>query len=178
MVDLSHRDFTFNGCRFESYLEHDYPYENREIVKGGQFNVRFDERYSKEKWSITINELKNIFERLPDKEKNNAIIWGKHYAQAGAVNLFNERSDLPKAFSLHGSFYNWVPKGEMPVTTICLGYNVGGFFNEYSEEVIKVKTIYNPYSENEEELHQHIYICKKPKLELQQITGLSVKLGC
>jgi hypothetical protein len=115
----------------ESYLKHDYPYENRDLVKGGQFNVRFDERYSKEKWAVTIKELKNVYDSLPNPEKNNTIIWGKHYAQAGAVNLFNERYDLPRAFSLHGSFYNWIPKGEMPETTICLGYNVGGFFYGY-----------------------------------------------
>lgn len=156
----------------ESYLEHDYPYENREIVKGGQFNVRFDERYSKEKWSVTIKGLKNIYDSLPDIEKNNTIIWGKHYAQAGAVNLFNERYDLPKAFSLHGSFYNWLPKGEMPETTICLGYNVGDFFDGYFDEVDKVRTIYNPYSENEEELHQHIYICKKPKQTFDELKTL------
>lgn len=156
----------------ESYLKHDYPYENRDVIKGGQFNVRFEERYSKEKWAVTLKEMKNVYDSLPNTEKNNTIIWGKHYAQAGAVNLFNKRYDLPKAFSLHGSFYNWVPKGEMPETTICLGYNVGGFFNEYFDEVIKVKTIYNPYSENEEELHQHIYICKKPKQSFDELKTL------
>lgn len=156
----------------ESYLKHDYPYENREGVKGGQFNVRFDERYSKEKWTVTLKELKTVYDSLPNSEKNNTVIWGKHYAQAGAVNLFNKRYGLPKAFSLHGSFYNWVPEGEMPETTICLGYNVGDFFNEYFGEVIKVKTIYNPYSENEEELHQHIYICKKPKQAFDELKTL------
>ncbi len=156
----------------ESYLKHDYPYENRDVVKDGQFNVRFEERYSKEKWAVTMNELKNVYDSLPDPEKSNTIIWGKHYAQAGAVNLFNERYGLPKAFSLHGSFYNWVPKGEMPETTICLGYNVGDFFNEYFNEVTKVKTIYNPYSENEEELHQHICICKKPKQTFGELKNL------
>jgi hypothetical protein len=156
----------------ESYLKHDYPYENRDVVKGSQFNVRFDERYSKEKWAITLQGLKNVYDSLPNPEKHNTIIWGKHYAQAGAVNLFNERYDLPKAFSLHGSFYNWVPEGKMPETTICLGYNVGSFFNEYFDEVIKVRTIYNPYSENEEELHQHIYICKKPKQTFGELKNL------
>jgi len=156
----------------ESYLKNDYPYENREVVKGGQFNVRFGERYSKEKWAVTLKELKTVYDSLPNTEKNNTIIWGKHYAQAGAVNLFNEQYDLPKAFSLHGSFYNWIPEGEMPETTICLGYNIGGFFKGYFEEVIKVKTIYNPYSENEEEQHQHIYICKNPKQTFNELKTL------
>ncbi|WP_424493269.1 ArnT family glycosyltransferase [Salinimicrobium sp. GXAS 041] len=156
----------------ESYLKHDYPYENREVVKGGQFNIRFDERYSEEKWAITMKELKTVYDSLPKSEKDNTLIWGKHYAQAGAVNLLKDRYELPKAFSLHGSFYNWMPEGKMPETTICLGYNVGDFFYEYFAEVIKVKTIYNPYSQNEEELHQHIYICKGPKYTFDELKEL------
>ncbi|MGB5647263.1 MAG: glycosyltransferase family 39 protein, partial [Muriicola sp.] len=46
----------------ESYLKHDYPYENRDVVKGGQFNVRFEERYSKEKWAVTLKELKTVYD--------------------------------------------------------------------------------------------------------------------
>jgi hypothetical protein len=156
----------------ESYLKYDYPYENREVVEGGQFSVSFEERYSKEKWAVTLSELKTVYNSIPNTEKNNTIIWGKHYAQAGAVNLFRDRYDVPKAFSLHGSFYNWVPEGKMPETTICLGYNIGDFFKEYFYEVTKVKTIYNPYSENEEELHQHIYICKKPKQTFDELKTL------
>lgn len=156
----------------ESYLKHDYPHENREIVPGGKYNVRFDERYSKHKWETTLKELQNVYNGLSNTEKQNTIIWGKHYAQAGAVNLFNKQYDLPEAFSLHGSFYNWVPKGEMPVVTIALGYNVGDFFQGYFNEVVKVKTVYNPYSENEEELHQHIYICKKPKQSFDDLREL------
>lgn len=155
-----------------SYLKHDYPFEKREVVKGGQFNIRFDERYSKDKWDVTLQQLKIVYDSLPNKEKHNTKIWGKHYAQAGAVNLFNERYGLPDAFSLHGSFYNWVPEGEMPPTTVCLAYNVDDFFEGYFDEVIKVKTIYNPYSETEEEQHQHIYICKSSKQTYDELKTL------
>jgi len=155
-----------------NYLEHDYPYENREVVVGGEYNVAFEERYTTDKWNITLKELKAVYDGLPSIEREKALIWGKHYAQAGAVNLFGESSGLPKAFSLHGSFYNWIPDGNIPETTICLSYNVGEFFNEYFDEVVKVKTIYNPYAENEEELHQHIYICKGPKQTFDQLKML------
>lgn len=156
----------------ERYLKHEYPYENSVAVKGGLYNIKLEERYSKEKWAVTLTELKNVYDSLPSQEKSNIIIWGKHYSQVGAISLFNESYGLPEAFSLHGSFYNWVPEGEMPATTLCLGYNVGGFFNEYFDEVVKVRTIYNPYSENEEELHQHIYVCKKPKQTFDQLKTL------
>lgn len=155
----------------ESYLSHGYPYENKEI-RGGEYAVKFDERYSKEKWAVTLKELQNVYEGLPNEEKENAVIRGKHYGRAGAVNLFCERYAIPKAFSLHGSFYNSVPKGEMPKTTLVLCYDVGDFFQEYFNEVIKVKTIYNPYADTEEELFQHIYICKEPKLSFEELKEL------
>ncbi len=153
----------------ESYLKHDYPYENREVIEGGQFNVRSEERYSKDYWPDILKELKTVNDSLPDEERNKTKIWGKHYAQAGVVNLFKDRYNLPMAFSLHGSFYNWVPKGNMAETTVCLGYNIGGFFREYFDEVKKVRTFYNPYAETKEEQYQHIYICKKPKQTFDEL---------
>jgi hypothetical protein len=153
----------------QSYLIHDYPYEKQEIP-GGQFAVRFEERYSTEKWALTMKELQNVYDSLPEKE--NIIIWGKHYSQAGAVNLFGANYGLPNAFSLHGSFYNWAPLGDMPATMIAFSYNSDRFFPQYFDEVIKVRTIYNPYSANEKRLYQHIYICRKPKQTLAELKDL------
>jgi len=130
----------------ESYLKVDYPKENREPVIGGQYNVAFSERYSADLWKETLQELKSVYEMLPPTEQESSIIWGKHYAQAGAVNLMGSKYDLPKAFSVHGSFYNWVPLGKIPATTICLSY--------------------------EEELYQHIYLCRGPKQSFDQLKSL------
>lgn len=156
----------------ESYLKYDYPYESREIVPGGKFNVRFEERYSKEKWAVTLKELKTVYDSLPYSEKNNIIIWGKHYGQAGAVNIFKEQYELPKAFSLHGSFYTWAPNGEMPNTIIAIRYGDArgaNFFEPYFEEVIPAKIIYNPYADKEERIWQTVFICKKPKQTFNEL---------
>lgn len=97
---------------------------------------------------------------------------GKHYGQAGAVNVLGSGYNLPKAFSYHGSFYSWAPEGEMPQTILALSYDVGDFFNPYFEEVKLVKTIYNPYADNEEELYQRIYVCKKPRQNFDKMKTL------
>ncbi len=159
----------------ESYLKHDYPYENREGIEGGEFNIRFEERYSEEKWDITLQELKSVYDSLPNIEKNNAMIWGKHYGQAGAVNLFQEKYNLPETFSLHGSFYTWLPEGEMPNTVIAIRYSSAegsDFFEPFYNEIIAVKSIYNPYADDEEELWQTIFICKKPKQTFKELKML------
>lgn len=153
---------------FGHYLKVVYPFEKKEII-GGKYAIKYDEYYTKQKWQITMQELKAVYDSLPAKERKNCLIWGKHYGQAGAINLFNDQYNLPPSFSYHGSFYSWVPQGQMPETIIALSYRVGNFFEPFFDEVIKVRSIYNPYSGTDEELYQYIYICKKPKQNFDKL---------
>lgn len=159
---------------FNRYLEKVYPYEEKE-VKGGEFGVKYDEYYTQKKWKTTMQNLQSVYKSLPEDEKQDCFIWGKHYGQAGAVNLYGRSNNLPKAFSYHGSFYSWTPKGKMPKTVIALSYQVGNFFESYFEEVTLMKSIYNPYADNEEELYQHIYICRKPKQDFDKMKRIFEK---
>lgn len=156
---------------FKDYLKYVYEFEKKDI-EGGKHGVKYDEYYTKEKWTETMKLLKTVYDSLPDNEKENTMIWGKHYGQAGAVNLIGKDYRLPKAFSYHGSFYAWTPKGEIPNTIVALSYRVGDFFLPYFDEVTLVKEIYNPYADNEEELYQRIYICKKPKQDFDKMKEL------
>ena len=156
---------------FDRYLAKVYQYEKKDI-EGGRYGVKYDEYYTREKWSETMQQLKSVYDSLPASEKPGCIIWGKHYAQAGAVNLFGADHNLPEAFSYHGSFYSWAPAGRMPNTTIALSYRVGDFFSPYFDDVKLVRTIYNPYADTEEELYQRIYICKRPKQDFEKMKEL------
>ncbi len=156
---------------FNRYLTKVYPFEKKEI-EGGKYAVKFDEYLTKQKWQETMQELKSVYDSLPADQRKNCLIWGKHYGQAGAINLFRNQYGLPSAFSYHGSFYSWAPDGQMPGTIIVLSYRVGNFFQSFFEEVNIVRTIYNPYSANDEELYQYIYVCKKPKQNFDQMKSL------
>jgi len=159
---------------FNRYLEKVYPHEKKDI-KGGEFSVKYDEYYTQDKWKTTLQDLNSVYKSLSLNERQDCLIWGKHYAQAGAVNLFGESYNLPKSFSYHGSFYSWTPKGKMPKTVIALSYQVGDFFKSYFEEVTLVKSIYNPYADNEEELYQRIYICRNPRQDFEKMKVLFEK---
>lgn len=156
---------------FERYLDRIHKYESKK-VEGGTFAVGFDEYYTKEKWKTTLTDLKQVYDSLPAIEKRDCRIWGKHYAQAGAISLFKNKYNLPGAFSYHGSFYTWAPTGEMPNTVIALSYRIGNYFDPYFEDVQQVRTIYNPYADTEEELFQYIYVCKKPKQSFDKMKTL------
>lgn len=154
------------------YIAHIYPYEALD-VKGGRYGIRFEEYYSDEKWDKTLSAIKTVYDSLSTVEKAHALIWGKHYSQAGILKLRGKKYDLPDAFSYHGSFYNWAPdRGEIPETIIALRESKADgkdFFEPYFKTVIPVRTVYNAYAKKEDELYQTIFICKEPKQDFQQL---------
>lgn len=131
----------------------------------GRRPVEFAEYYGREHWSNTLTALREVYDSLPAAEKQDCLIWGKHYRQAGAVNLFRTQYELPVAFSYHGSFYLWAPSGKMPATVIAFTNGEAGsdFFENYFSEVIPVKKVFNKYADDEKDTWQTIYICKQPK---------------
>ncbi|GAB4512169.1 MAG: hypothetical protein Tsb004_17660 [Allomuricauda sp.] len=156
----------------ESYLDTIYPYENNYLVQGAEYSIPFEERYSHHNWPAVMKKLENVIGNLPVSGQKELLFWGKHYRQAGAVNLFGKDFDLPKAFSLHGSFYSWLPEGEMPDTVIALSYADADFFENYFEDVTLAETIHNPYADEKEKLWQKIFICNNPKQDFGQLKHL------
>lgn len=140
--------------------------------KNDRYEVEYTEYYSKSKWEKTMNGLQTVYDSLPSNERNNCLIWGKHYSQAGGVNLFRESYNLPEAISYHGSFYLWTPlKGNLPPTIIAFTNGEAGinFFESFFKSVEPVKKIYNPYAIDEKDLWQTIYICKQPRVNFQEL---------
>ena len=137
-----------------------------------RFQVDCQEYFAQTKWRNTLTALKEVYESMPQEEKQNCMIWGKHYSQAGGVNLYGADYGLPKAFSYHGSFYLWTPEsGALPKTVIAFtnGEAEISFFQDFFNSVVPVKKVYNPYASFDEDIYQTIFICKEPK---QDFAGL------
>lgn len=140
--------------------------------KDNRYDIEYKEYYSKTNWAKTMNGLQTVYDSLPMSERKYCLIWGKHYSQAGGVNLFRENYKMPKAFSYHGSFYLWTPgKGKLPKTIIAFSNGEAGidFFQSFFNSVVAVKQIHNPYANDAKDLWQTIYICKEPKLNFEQL---------
>lgn len=137
-----------------------------------RFQVDCQEYFAQTKWKNTLTALKDVYDSLPQTEKKTCVIWGKHYSQAGGVNLYRVDYGLPKAFSYHGSFYLWTPEsGPIPETVIAFtnGEAEIDFFQDFFGSVVAVKKVYNPYASFDKDLYQTIFICKEPK---QDYAGL------
>jgi len=133
--------------------------------ENNRYPIPFNEYYSQGKWAKTMKALQTVYDSLPPKEKQSCMIWGKHYSQAGAVQLFGSAYGLPPTFSYHGSFYLWAPSGSMPQIVIAFTNGEAGidFFQTYFNSVTAVKQVYNPYADFDKDMYQTIYLCKHPK---------------
>lgn len=143
-----------------------------ERFQNERFQVDCQEYFAQTKWKNTLTALKQVYDSLPQTEKQTCMIWGKHYSQAGGVNLYRADYGLPKAFSYHGSFYLWTPEsGTIPKTVIAFTNGEAGidFFQDFFSSVVAVKKVYNPYASFDKDLYQTIFICKEPR---QDFAGL------
>jgi hypothetical protein len=64
----------------------------------GRYPVHYQEYYAPTKWPATLTALKAVYDSLPAPEKQHCLIWGKHYSQAGGVNLYRGSYGLPAAW--------------------------------------------------------------------------------
>ncbi len=136
-----------------------------------RYKIPFQEYYSQSLWDNTLSAIKQTYDDLPENEQQNCLIWGKHYKEAGAVNLYRDKYQLPKSFSYHGSFYLWAPAGNIPNTIIAFSDRGAGidFWQAYFHTVIEREKVYDQYADDDEDLWRTIYICKDPKQDFDDL---------
>ncbi len=145
--------------------------------KDDRYKIHYQEYYSQSKWANTLSGIQRVYDSLPANEQKNCLIWGKHYSQAGAINLYGAKYKLPQAFSYHGSFYLWAPGGQMPETIIAYANDEAGidFFEPFFGAVTRVGKVYNPYAESDKHVWETIYLCKKPYYTFDKLKELFSK---
>jgi len=131
----------------------------------------FENYYSRAIWDQILTRVSDTYRNLPPAEQKSCFIWGRHYSQAGGINLLGKKYNLPPAFSFHSSCYNWVPEFSKDITVI--GINDANlekdYWHQYFEEVDEVGLINNPYATDYRWYTQHIYLCRRLKYDSNEL---------
>lgn len=61
-------------------------------------------------WEEMVAKVADFYHRLPPAEQAKCMIEGGNYGEAGALNFYREKYDLPEAVSFDASFLLWVPE--------------------------------------------------------------------
>jgi hypothetical protein len=140
----------------------------------GKIPLPFENFYTKPIWNEIMAKVGNEYHNLTPEEQRHCLIWGRHYSQAGIIDLYRRKYDLPKAISFHSSFYNWVPEFDTNTTFITISDSnlKEEYWHQYFNEVTAVGTIENKYTDNYKWYTHNIFICRKLKFDSSDLKKL------
>jgi hypothetical protein len=111
-------------------------------------------------WEEMVGAVAKAYYSLPAEERAKAAIYGQHFVQAGAVDLFGKKYGLPKALSGHLNYWLWGPRDYTGEIVIVIGSTVEGERRNF-EQVDIGATFENPYGYSWE--RRPILICRRLK---------------
>ncbi|HVA94809.1 MAG TPA: hypothetical protein VNI36_07895, partial [Candidatus Dormibacteraeota bacterium] len=117
-------------------------------------------------WRHQVKVVAGVFHSLPVAERSQVAILTKNYGQAGAIDYFGAAAGLPRAISGHNNYYLWGPRQYDGHVVIAVGMSLKDLKPLFGQ-IDLAATIVNGYAIPEEN-NLPVYICRKPKMTLQQ----------
>jgi Dolichyl-phosphate-mannose-protein mannosyltransferase len=117
-------------------------------------------------WPQQAETVAGVFQSLSPEEQSRVAILAKNYGQAGAIDYFGPALGLPHAISGHNNYYLWGPQRYSGEVVIAVGMPLDALKPLFGQ-IDLAATINNEYAIPEEN-NLPVYICRKPKMTLQQ----------
>jgi hypothetical protein len=68
-----------------------------------------------------VAEVARVYAGLTPDERHHAVLWGRDFGVAGAIDYFGRAYGLPRAISGHQNYYLWRPPGQSGELMIAVG---------------------------------------------------------
>jgi len=117
-------------------------------------------------WPQQVDTVAGVFQSLSPDEQSRVAILAKNYGQAGAIDYFGPSLGLPHAISGHNNYYLWGPQQYTGEVVIAVGMPLADLKPLFGQ-IELAATINHEYAIPEEN-NLPIYICRNPKMTLQQ----------
>jgi hypothetical protein len=117
-------------------------------------------------WPQQAEVVAGVFHALSPEEQSRVAIFTKNYGQAGAIDYFGPSLGLPHAISGHNNYYLWGPQQYTGEVVIAVGMPLESL-KPLFDQIELAATINYDYAIPEEN-NLPVYICRKPRITLQQ----------
>ena len=117
-------------------------------------------------WAEMTEKVSEVYHSLPAEEQAKTAIYASNYGQAGAIDFFGAKYNLPKAISPHQSYFLWGPRDYTGETMILLGWKREEA-EKYFVSVEEKTEVNHPYSMSYE--RYKILLCRGIKKPLPEI---------
>jgi 4-amino-4-deoxy-L-arabinose transferase-like glycosyltransferase len=119
-------------------------------------------------WRELADAVGRAADRLTPEEGARAVVFGRNYGEAGAIERFGPARGLPRAISGHNSYWLWGPgdlRPEDPLIVIGVAPEKLGALFESVEQVETSRCTYCMPLEND----LPIYIARRPREPIEQL---------
>ena len=118
-------------------------------------------------WEEMVATVAKVYQSLSPEDQAKCGIYAQNYGEAGAIDFFGKRYNLPKATSGHNNYYLWGPREYTGEIMIILGgrledHEIG--FEEVKQVAVTKCNYCMPYENN-----LPIFIARKLKAPIKEI---------
>ena len=117
-------------------------------------------------WPEMVEQVAKVYSSLPRETQSKTAILTGNYGEAGAIDLFGPKYNLPSAVSGHQTYYYWGTHGTTPENLITLQFGPR-YLGEICNSVQEVAIHFHPWGMGEE--NDKIYFCRGLKKPLAEI---------
>lgn len=114
-------------------------------------------------WEEMVAGTARAYHSLSPEEQARTAIFGRNFAEAGAIDLLGPKYGLPKAIGGHQSYWLWGPRNYDGQTVVLLGDTLQRARQHFDEVTVMVE-LHNPYAPPWE--NRPVLLCRKPKTAL------------
>jgi hypothetical protein len=118
-------------------------------------------------WREQVEEVARVYHSLPTNERERTIILASNYGEAGAIDFYGPRYDIPKARAFVGTYWFFGP-GDLPGDVVILhGFGVDDV-SDYCGSLTEAGYVDHPYAVAEQR-DLTVYVCRETARTLQEI---------
>lgn len=118
-------------------------------------------------WEAQVREVARVYHTLPEPDRSRAVIFASNYGEAGAIDFYGPRYDLPGAIAITGTYWFFGP-GDLPGDIVIFH----GFRREEIEnfcgEIEDAGSVTHPFAVTEER-DLTVRVCRNNRQTLQSI---------
>ncbi|MBI5464760.1 MAG: hypothetical protein HY966_07420, partial [Ignavibacteriales bacterium] len=118
-------------------------------------------------WEELAADVAKVYRSLPEGEQKKCAIFGQNYGEAGAIDLFGRKYNLPKAISGHQNYYFWGPReytGELVIVIGDSKESLERVFTSVDLAAVHESEYAMPYESN-----LPIFVCRGLKTSLKDL---------
>jgi Dolichyl-phosphate-mannose-protein mannosyltransferase len=135
--------------------------ENKELAELPQF---YADMFG---WEDMANNVSAVYKSLPENEKRTTVVYCNNYGDAGAIEYYSKKYELPPAVCSHNSYWYWWDLNKKITTIIVIGGNEKDHLSSLEE--VNVAAIHKSNYSMPYENNLPIFICRGLKRSIKEI---------